>query len=119
MSQNFQAGDFLIFQIESGYGLLRILAIDETAGGTIWHLAAYNEMFLDIDMADAALADYQSLTISYAHLALTNRAFESTQTARMKNEPLSDDELKNLRDWETNPQRKVSDLSVRLLLGLR
>ncbi len=119
MSQNFQAGDFLIFQIESGYGLLRILAIDESENGTVWHLAAYNEMFLDIEMADAALVNYQSLTISYPHLALTNRAFESTQVARMKNEPLSDEELKNLRDWETNPQRRVSDLSVRLLLGLR
>lgn len=119
MSQNFQAGDFLIFQIESGYGLLRILAIGENDNGTVWHLAAYNEMFLDIEMADAALTNYQSLTISYPHLALTNRAFESTQVARMKNEPLSDDELKSLRDWETNPQHKVSDLSVRLLLGLR
>lgn len=119
MSQNFQAGDFLIFQIESGYGLLRILAIDETETGTVWHLAAYNEMFLDIEMADAALVNYQSLTISYPHLALTNRAFESTQTARMKNEALSADELKSLRDWESSPQRKVSDLSVRLLLGLR
>ena len=119
MSQNFQAGDFLIFQIESGYGLLRILAIDETETGTVWHLAAYNEMFLDIETADAALADYQLLTISYPHLALTNRAFESTQTARMTNAPLTENELKNLREWETNPQRKVSDLSVRLLLGLR
>ena len=119
MSQNFQAGDFLIFQIESGYGLLRVLAIGENENGTVWHLAAYNEMFLDIETADAALVDYQSLTISYPHLALTNRAFEATQTARMKNEPLTDDELKNLRVWEANPQRKVSDLSVRLLLGLR
>lgn len=119
MSQDFQAGDFLIFQIESGYGLLRVLAIDETETGTVWHLAAYNEMFLDIETADAALADYQSLTISYPHLALTNRAFESTQTARMTNAPLTENELKNLRDWEANPQRKVSDLSVRLLLGLR
>ncbi len=42
MSQNFQAGDFLIFQIESAYGLLRILAIEENAGESIWHLAAYN-----------------------------------------------------------------------------
>ena len=119
MSQNFQTGDFLIFQIESGYGLLRILGIDGEGADRVWHLAAYNEMFLDIEMADAALADYQSLTISYPHLALTNRAFESTQTARMTNAPLTDDELKNLRGWEANPQHKVSDLSVRLLLGLR
>ncbi len=119
MSQDFQAGDFLIFQIESAYGLLRILAIEETENGTVWHLAAYNEMFLDIETADAALENSSSLTVSCSHLAVTNRAFESTQVARMKNDSLSDDELKSLRDWEANPQRKVSDLSVRLLLGLR
>lgn len=119
MSQNFQAGDFLIFQIESGYGLLRILAIDETETGTVWHLAAYNEMFLDVEMADAALEDYHTLTKSYQHLAVTTRAFESTQTARMKNEPLSDDEKAAVEEWRRNEQSEVSDLSVRLLLGLR
>ena len=119
MSQDFQAGDFLIFQIESGYGLLRILAIDETATGKIWHLGAYNEMFLDVEMADAALENYQTLTKSYQHLALTNRAFESTQVARMKNEPLTEADLNNLRDWESNSPDAVSDMSVRLLLGLR
>ncbi len=119
MSQNFQAGDFLIFQIESGYGLLRILAIDETDEGKIWHLASYNEMFLDIDMADMSLANPENLTINYPHLALTNRAFESTQVARMKNEPLTETELKTFDGWKNNPERKVSDLSVRLMLGLR
>lgn len=119
MSQNFQAGDFLIFQIESGYGLLRVLAIDETADGTIWHLAAYNEMFLDADSADAAIKNFSSLTISYSHLAVTNRAFESTQTARMANQPLNEIETQPLENWRVNPNRKISDLSVRLLLGLR
>ena len=119
MSQDFQAGDFLIFQIESAYGLLRILAIDETQNGTVWHLAAYNEMFLDIEMADTALENSSSLTISRPHLAVTNRAFESTQVARMKNEPLSEIELNGYREWIENPNRKVSDTSVRLLLGLR
>jgi len=119
MSQNFQAGDFLIFQIESGYGLLRLLAIDENEGGKVWHLAAYNEMFLDIDTADAAIENFTLLTISYPHLALTNRAFESTQVARMKNEPLTENDLKSLHAWESNSRRVVSDLSVRLQLGLR
>jgi len=118
VSQNFQAGDFLIFQIESGYGLLRILAIDEAESGTVWHLAAYNEMFMDIDMADAAIKNYGSLTINYPHLALTNRAFESTQVAKMNNAPLSENELKPFEEWRTS-DGKVSDLSVRLLLGLR
>lgn len=119
MSQDFQPGDFLIFQIESAYGLLRILAIEETGMETIWHLAAYNEMFLDIDAADAALENSANLTISRSHLAVTNRAFESTQVARMKNEPLHENELKSYREWQENPNRKVSDTSVRLLLGLR
>jgi len=119
VSQNFQPGDFLIFQIESGYGLLRILGIDETENGTVWHLAAYNEMFLDVEMADAALENYHSLTKSYQHLALTNRAFESTQVARLKNEPLNENELQNVAVWKNNSESTVSDLSVRLLLGLR
>ena len=119
MSQNFQAGDFLIFQIESAYGLLRLLAIDETEDGTVWHLAAYNEMFLDIETADAAVENGSELTICYPHLALTERAFLSTQVARMGNKPLSNDELTPLQDWKENPQKQVSDRSVRLLLGLR
>jgi len=119
VSQNFQAGDFLIFQIESGYGLLRILAIETTGDGAIWHLAAYNEMFLDTDSADAAIENYHNLTISYPHLALTNRAFESTQTARMKNEPLSENELQPFEDWRASDIHTASDLSIRLLLGLR
>jgi len=119
VSQNFQAGDFLIFQIESGYGLLRILAIDQTESGTVWHLAAYNEMFLDVETADRAIENLSSLTISYSHLALTNRAFESTQVARMSNVTLGVEESNALREWRNNPNRKVSDTSVRLLLGLR
>lgn len=119
MSQNFQAGDFLIFQLESGFGLLRILAVEETDADTVWHLAAFNELFLDIETADAALEHPESLTVSHPHLALTNRAFESTQVARMKNVSLTEDELKSYRDWLNNLNREVSDRSVRLMLGLR
>ena len=119
MSQNFQAGDFLIFQLESGYGLLRILAVEKTDNDTIWHLAAYNELFLDIETADMVLEAPQSLTISYPHIALTNRAFESTQVARMKNVTLTEDELKPYQHWLNKPNREVSDRSVRLMLGLR
>jgi hypothetical protein len=118
MSQNFQAGDFLIFQIESGYGLLRILDIEKTAEDTIWHLASYGEMFLDIETADAALENSKSLTIDKPHIALTTRAFEATQVARMKNETLTDEELQAFEDWK-NSEREISDRSVRLMLGLR
>ncbi len=119
MSQNFQAGDFLIFQIESGYGLLRLLAIEETPEDKIWHLSAYNEMFLDVETADAALENPANLTINYPHIALTTRAFEATQVARMKNVTLSEKELEPLEKWQNDPQREISDRSVRLMLGLR
>ena len=119
MSQNFQAGDFLIFQIESGYGLLRLLAIEETSDDKIWHLASYNEMFLDIDTADAALQNASHLTINHPHIALTTRAFEATQVARMKNETLNENELEALNDWKNDPNREISDRSVRLMLGMR
>lgn len=119
MSQKFQAGDFLIFQLESGYGLLRILAIEEILGDTVWHLAAYNELFLDVEFADAALENPHNLTVSLPHVALTNRAFLSTQTARMKNEPLTEKDLQAFDDWKQNANATVFDRSVRLMLGLR
>lgn len=119
MSQNFQAGDYLIFQIESGYALLRILAIEEDAGDKIWHLAAYNEFFLDTETADAAIENPALLSLSHPHMTLTNRAFESTQTARMTNKPLTEEELQPFYDWKNNPRAEVSDRSVRLMLGLR
>lgn len=118
MSQNFQAGDFLIFQIESGYGLLRILAIDDAEGEMVWHLSAYNELFFDIETADAALAEPQNLTVNIRHVALTTRAFEATQTARMTNVPLTEEELKPLEEWRGGAA-EVSDRSIRLMLGLR
>jgi hypothetical protein len=118
MSQNFQTGDFLIFQIESGFGLLRILEIEETENDTIWHLASFSDLFLDVETADAALENYENLTVEKPHVALTNRAFEATQTARMKNVPLNENDLKGLNDWKIN-SGEVSDRSIRLMLGLR
>lgn len=119
VSQNFKAGDFLIFQIESGYGLLRILAIERKEDDVIWHLAAYDQMFLDIDAADAVLENPEKLTVNKPHLALTNRAFESTQVARLKNEALTESELKPFEKWKENANREISDRSVRLMLGFR
>lgn len=120
MSQNFQAGDYLIFQLESGFGLMLILAIDEAENGEkIWHLAAFNELFLDVETADAALSNPQSLTLSLPHFTNTQRAFESTQVARMGNRPLTEDEIERVADWRADPKHEVSDRSVRLMLGLR
>lgn len=119
MSQNFQPGDYLVFQIESGFGLLRILAIDDSGNdGRFWQLAAFEELFPDIESADAALENPASLTISAPHLALTNRAFEATQTARMLNSPLSESEIATVDKWRRSGA-EPSDRSIRLLLGLR
>ncbi len=119
MSQNFQAGDFLIFQIESGYGLLRILAIDSINGETVWHLSAYNELFLDIEMAETYLVNPLALTVNLEHVALTNRAFEATQVARMTNVTLTGTELEPLLNWREDQTAEISDRSIRLMLGLR
>lgn len=119
MSQNFQPGDYLIFQIESGYGLLRILDIEKMPDETVWHLASYKELFLDVETADAALEKAENLTIDLPHIALTNRAFEATQVARMKNEQLTFEDLTPLEDWKKNPDAQISDRSVRLMLGYR
>lgn len=119
MSQNLQPGDFLIFQLESGYALLRVLDVEKTTDDTIWHLAAYGDFFLDVETADLALENSVSLSISHPHVALTNRAFESTQVARMKNEPLKEEDMEAFELWKRNPNREISDRSVRLMLGLR
>jgi hypothetical protein len=65
-------------------------------------------------MADNVVETDQQLGVAIPHVALTNRAFESTQVAKVNNNPLTDDEMKRLND-----DVEVSDRSVRLLLGLR
>jgi hypothetical protein len=119
MLQAFDPGDFLIFQLEAAYGLLRVLAVDENGGDTIWHIAAYSDFFQDVDAADDALDQPEDLRPSIPHVALTNRAFESTQVAKMRNTPLNSDELAAYSEWQKSPEHKVVDRSIRLMLGLR
>ncbi|MBX7054097.1 MAG: hypothetical protein K1X36_04000 [Pyrinomonadaceae bacterium] len=119
MGQNFQAGDFLAFQLEAGFALLRLLHIEESGGEKTWHLAAYADMFPDIESAEAAAASVSRLQTSSPHMALTTRAFESTQVARLVNVSLTESELEAFNSWRTDPERAVSDRSVRLMLGLR
>ena len=118
MSDQFAAGDDLIFQLESGFGLLRVLAIDEREGKTIWHLMAYEELFPDIESAEQALKNSASLHVRKRHMALTNRAFERTPAARLGNRPVSDDERQSYEEWARSGAR-VSDRSALLMLGLR
>ena len=119
MAQNFQPGDFLVFQLEAGFALLRVLAVDEIDGDKTWHLAAYGDFFLDVETAEAALTDLQGLSINASHLALTNRAFESTQVAKIAHIPLTPTETAILNEWRNDPDHAISDRSIRLLLGLR
>ncbi|HEV2884906.1 MAG TPA: hypothetical protein VGW36_08610 [Pyrinomonadaceae bacterium] len=118
MTAQFSAGDDLIFQLESGFGLLRVIAIEETSGGPIWHLMAYEEFFPDPDAAEAALAAPESLHIRKAHMALTDRAFERTPAARLGNRQVSDSERQAQQEW-VEAGGKVSDRSALLMLGIR
>ena len=52
MSHTFKAGDFLVYQLESAFAMLRLLAVDEEPEGRVWHLAGYNEFFPDIESAE-------------------------------------------------------------------
>jgi hypothetical protein len=113
----FAAGDFLVFQLEAGFALLRLLAAE--GSDTVWHVAGYRDFFPDVDAAERAIGEGGNLTISEPHMALTNRAFESTQVATIANKPLEVSELSAYESWKIDPNREVSNRSVRLMLGLR
>jgi hypothetical protein len=115
---DFEQGDDLIFQLESGFGLLRVLAVEGEGAGTVWHLLAYDDFFPSVESAEAALAKPQPLPVRNAHMALTNRAFERTPAARLGNRPVTEDELIEYRNW-LNTDRAVSDRSALLMLGIR
>jgi hypothetical protein len=119
VAQPFAPGDDLIFQLESGYGLLRVLAVETRGQDTVWHLLAYEELFPDVERAEAALAAPETLTARVPHMALTDRAFERTPAALLGNRPVNEDELSAYRKWVEAGEGRVSDRSVLLMLGLR
>ena len=116
---SFAPGDFLIFQLEAGYALMRVLDVERVDGNEVWHVAAYGDLFLDVEMADAAIDRHEDLRVELPHAALTNRAFESTQVAKMRTVPLSADELTAYEAWKHSSSHEISDRSIRLLLGWR
>lgn len=118
MSQAFTPGDDLVFQLESGYGLLRLLAVEGEGADTVWHLLAYDDFFPDVESAEEALNKGEEMAIRKAHMALTNRAFERTPTARLGNRPVLETELTEYRIW-LNSDRVVNDRSAILMLGIR
>jgi len=113
----FAPGDDLIFQLESGFGLLRVLAVEGEGAETVWHLLAYDDFFPDVESAEVALSQ-RALPVRKAHMALTNRAFERTPVARLGNRPVTEDELSTYTQW-LNSERVVSDRSALLMLGIR
>jgi len=115
--QAFAPGDDLIFQLESGFGLLRVLAVEGEGSETIWHLLAYDEFFPDVESAEVALNE-RVLPVRKPHMALTNRAFERTPAARLGNRPVTAEELLPYNEW-LNSERDVSDRSALLMLGIR
>src|ERR1051325_3176521 len=118
MELSFAPGDDLIFQLESGFGLLRVIAIDHDEGRPIWHLMAYEELFPDVESAERALNNPATLQVRVPHMALTDRAFERTPAARLGKRPVTDDELAHYQNW-VKSGGKVSDRSALLMLGLR
>jgi hypothetical protein len=119
VAQTFAPGDDLIFQLESGYGLLRVLAVDGQGPETVWHLLAYDDFYPNVEAAEQALAKPDLLTVRKAHLALTDRAFERTPAALLGNRPVSELELLPYRQWLKSQARQVSDRSALLMLGIR
>ena len=118
MPHPFAAGDDLIFQLESGFGLLRVIAVEGEASETVWHLMAYEDLFPDVESAERALAHPELLGIRKAHMALTNRAFERTPAARLSNRPVTELEYAEVQKW-IDSGGPVSDRSALLMLGLR
>lgn len=119
MAQSFIPGDDLIFQLESGYGLLRVLAVEGEGPQTIWHLMAYEDFFPSVEAAEEALANPKTLKVRRAHMALTDRAFERTPAAVLGNHPVTEEELSSYRQWLDSASREVSDRSALLMLGIR
>ena len=115
---SFAAGDDLVFQVESGFGLIRVLAVDESGAGTVWHVLVYEDFYPEVEMAEAALAHGGALAAREPHLALSDYAFGKTPAARLGNRPVTDAEMIAYRDWKQRGG-SVSDRSVLLLLGMR
>jgi hypothetical protein len=116
---SFEPGDDLVFQLESGYALIRVLAVEaDPEGKNIWHLAVFEEFFPDVDAAAAAVAHPETLHIR-KNLVLTDRAFDRTPAAQLGHRQVTNEELAPYRTWSVDPSREVSDRSILLMLGIR
>ena len=118
MGLSFVPGDDLVFQIESGFGIIRVLDVERQGAETAWHILVYEDFYPDVESVESALASGRELAARVPHLALTEHALEKTPAARLGNRPVTESELEALRQWrETGGV--VSDRSVLLMLGMR
>jgi hypothetical protein len=118
MALEFEPGDDLVFQVESGFGLMRVLEREGAGAAAVWHILVYADFYPDVDAADAALSSGRELAAREPHLALTEHAFEKTPAARLGNRPVAPRELEPLARWR-EARGGVQDRSVLLLLGMR
>ncbi|HEX8499386.1 MAG TPA: hypothetical protein VF659_02250 [Pyrinomonadaceae bacterium] len=118
MALSFAAGDDLVFQMESGFGLMRVLGSEGEGRDAVWHVRVYYEFYPDVEAAEAALASGRALDVREPHLALTEHAFEKTPAARLANRPVSEEETGALARWRREGGA-VHDRSLLLMLGMR
>ncbi len=122
MALDYAPGDDLVFQLESGFGLFRVLAAERSGAETIWHVLVYEDFYPEVEMAEAALtaaaAQTGALAVRLPHLALTDRALERTPAARLRNRAVTQDELAPVRAWREH-NGEVFDRSLLQMLGIR
>jgi hypothetical protein len=118
MALVYEPGDDLIFQVESGFGLMRVLAGEGEGRERVWHILVYSDFYPDVESAEAALASGRELDAREPHIALTEHAFEKTPAARLGNRPVADRELEAVRRWRQQ-SGEAQDRSVLLMLGMR
>lgn len=118
MALEFAAGDDLVFQVESGFGLMRVLAVEGEGGGRVWHVRVYEDFYPEVEAAEAALAGGAELPARIHHVALTEHAFAKTPAARLGHRPVQNQELEARTLWEQRAG-PVQDRSVLLMLGMR
>ena len=118
MALTFAPGDDLVFQLESGFGVIRVLAVEGAGRDAVWHVLVYEDFYPEVEAAEAALAGGGGLPVRAPHLALTDHAFEKTPAARLGNRPVEEAELAAYRRWRESGG-EVSDRSLLLMLGMR
>jgi hypothetical protein len=116
---NIEAGDVFIFQLESGYGIKKVLATDIDGDDAVVHMRLFQDLFFSVEVAEQLSRIPSMLTVSVPHVALTERAFLSTQSSKISNVPLSEEEKRLVESWRNKADRRTEDRSIRLLLGLR